>query len=698
MANAIRWGNGVETTNVIKVWETGSETAGVRMFAPGTIADDGPANPLAFGPNIPTTRAVDEEANSIPDYNDDKYFAQFLNFGQPNRGEVGRYNAGTTAVIANNKWMVCGIDKYHGHSGGSNNPVFFGEFDNFNITADYIGNILSLPFFNSWGFGNTPVSTTDRDLLTKQLYDNGMWILRDGFLPPIVQTCLVNYQFDMSNTWSGGTAVNDWNYTSNNNATIVGTNGGLSTDGGKTGELDRTWMGVWRSTTLAASTMNANGTLSPNGFTISYEWIGAQDEGSQSLNRHFFDASAGTGTYCKSNDGIAAINWGGELQIGTSTTSGITTKRHHMIMTGNRLTDSSKGYYSDIDGNRSTYSGTCSTAMVQIGSNFKYFNNSAASNNFLGYMGMFRIWSGELTATQADICKQHERGRLGVSDTAPAPPAAWEVADITLEATSGNLPSSMMSTFGGLVVSPYVDPSGVRLYTFDASQQNINQGSFATANDVTSTVTYVGSSPFGRFSFTPDSYWFKSDGTKIFVLRDAPNSIPVLYQATLSTAWDITTMGTLSTSINPGINTYYSGFCFNNSGTTLWWVVRTNSTDPQIIKSYKYTLSTAWDISSAGTPTITDVSTTWNSTSAGPIGQGAFYPSALNSDDVLLFSGTGQNFGFDNDVTNSDFNSNADLGADGINSSDNDYGYTLLREGTTFNYTFKVKQWALNFT
>ncbi|MCP5063912.1 MAG: hypothetical protein GY936_15810 [Ignavibacteriae bacterium] len=699
MANAIRWGDGVETVNVMKVWETGSEFAGVRMFAPGTIADNGPAN-AEFGPNIPTTRAVDELANSIPDYTDTKFFVQYTNFGQNDRGEIGRYEAGTTAVIANNKFMVCGVDKYHGHPGGGGNPVFFGEFDDFNVLSTYISNILSLPFFNDWGFGNTPVSTTDRDLLTKQLYDNGMWILRDGFLPPIQVTCLVNYQFDMSDSWSGNTAVNDWNYTSNNNATIVGTNGGLSTDGGKTGELDRTWMGVWRSTTNALSTMRANSTLSPNGFVISYEWVGAQEEGSQSTSRYFFDASNGTGTWCKANDGTYAINWGGGLQIGSSASDSITTKRHHMIMTGNRLNNVSKGYYSDVAGNRSTYSGTCSSAMVNIGSNFKYFTDKNVSSNFFGYMGMFRIWSGELTATQVDICKQHERGRLGISDETPAPPASWEMDDITLNATSGNLPSSMMSTFGGLVVSPYVDSTGVRIYTFDASDQSLNQGSFATANDVTSTVTYVGTSPFGRFSFTPDSYWFKPDGTKLYVLKDAPNSIPILYQATLSTAWDITTMGTLSTSINPSINTYTSAFAINNSGTTLWWVMRTNSTNPQVIKSYKYTLSTAWDISSVGSPTISDVSTTWNTpTGAGPIGNGAFYNNVLDtsSTDVIIISGAGEGFAFEDDVTNSDFNSNAEKSESGLNSSDTTYGYSMERFGTSFNYTFKVSQYALNF-
>lgn len=84
---------------------------------------------------------------------------------------------------------------------------------------------------------------------------------------------------------------------------------------------------------------------------------------------------------------------------------------------------------------------------------------------------------------------------------------------------------------------------------------------------------------------------FSSDGTAMFVLSDNNNSV---FQYTLSTAWDVTTATYASKSFSVGTQeTGPTGMFFGDSGSKMYIIGYTND------RVYQYTLSTAWDISTA---------------------------------------------------------------------------------------------------
>ena len=83
---------------------------------------------------------------------------------------------------------------------------------------------------------------------------------------------------------------------------------------------------------------------------------------------------------------------------------------------------------------------------------------------------------------------------------------------------------------------------------------------------------------------------FNSDGTKMYVADYTNSSI---YQYSLSTAWDVSTASYDSVSFNATEETNVSGVTFKTDG-TIMYVVGTGT-----FHVHQYTLSTAWDLSTA---------------------------------------------------------------------------------------------------
>jgi len=89
---------------------------------------------------------------------------------------------------------------------------------------------------------------------------------------------------------------------------------------------------------------------------------------------------------------------------------------------------------------------------------------------------------------------------------------------------------------------------------------------------------------------SPEQIQFKTDGTEMYIIGSAGDTVE---QYTLSTAWDISTATiTNSYSVSSQDNTP-RGLCFANSGTKMYMLGDENN------RFYEYTLSTAWDISTA---------------------------------------------------------------------------------------------------
>jgi DNA-binding beta-propeller fold protein YncE len=91
---------------------------------------------------------------------------------------------------------------------------------------------------------------------------------------------------------------------------------------------------------------------------------------------------------------------------------------------------------------------------------------------------------------------------------------------------------------------------------------------------------------------TPNNIAFNDDGTSMYIIGSGTDAI---YQYTLSTAWDLSTASYASKSFSTTDDNTPRGFTFNNDGTKIYYVGSTADT------VYQYSLGTAYDISTAST-------------------------------------------------------------------------------------------------
>jgi 6-phosphogluconolactonase (cycloisomerase 2 family) len=147
-----------------------------------------------------------------------------------------------------------------------------------------------------------------------------------------------------------------------------------------------------------------------------------------------------------------------------------------------------------------------------------------------------------------------------------------------------------------------ISPDGNYLYVFSNSTRSVYRWNFGTAWDI-STLSWSGLAfnATGQVASVASGIRFKTDGTKMY-LADANNR--VIYQYSLSTAWDNSTASYDSKSFSGFDANYYpTAYEFDNTGELL---IATNSGG--VVN--KYSLSTAWDISTA-TATGETVTTTY---------------------------------------------------------------------------------------
>ena len=167
-------------------------------------------------------------------------------------------------------------------------------------------------------------------------------------------------------------------------------------------------------------------------------------------------------------------------------------------------------------------------------------------------------------------------------------------------------------------------PDGTKMYIIGATGDAVYQYTLSTAWD-TSTASYDSVS----FSIASEDIFatglsFKPDGTKMYIVGGANYTV---YQYTLSTAWDISTASYDSVSFSVASeDTSPIGVFFKPDGTKMY-VLGDSGDDVN-----QYTLSTAWDISTAS---FDFASTSFRSLSGLSIAytQGA----AFNSDGTQLY-------------------------------------------------------------
>jgi 6-phosphogluconolactonase (cycloisomerase 2 family)/uncharacterized protein YmfQ (DUF2313 family) len=138
----------------------------------------------------------------------------------------------------------------------------------------------------------------------------------------------------------------------------------------------------------------------------------------------------------------------------------------------------------------------------------------------------------------------------------------------------------------------YISPDGIKLFITGGSATNdVFSYTFGTAWDL-STLTYDGVF-FSVNSQDPDpkGVFFKPDGLAMFVVGNGNNTV---YQYTLTKPWDLSTASYASKSKLVGVeDNGPTDLFFKPDGTIMYITGAIND------KVYQYTLSTAWDVSTA---------------------------------------------------------------------------------------------------
>lgn len=179
---------------------------------------------------------------------------------------------------------------------------------------------------------------------------------------------------------------------------------------------------------------------------------------------------------------------------------------------------------------------------------------------------------------------------------------AWDVSTATYDSVSFSL-AAQGATPIGLVFSS----DGTKMYTTEVANDRVNQYTLSTAWDL-STASYTTFKSVASQETTPICVFFKSDGLKMYVLGNINDTV---YQYTLSTAWNVSTAtyDTVSFSLASQLTTPY-GLLFSSDGTKMF-ALGTGSV------LYQYSLSTAWDVSTATYDTVSFDFTAQNSNMVG---------------------------------------------------------------------------------
>lgn len=209
------------------------------------------------------------------------------------------------------------------------------------------------------------------------------------------------------------------------------------------------------------------------------------------------------------------------------------------------------------------------------------------------------------------------RLRMNINGETPSPLITqWDLDDVTT-GEEVNITAFITGSAATSNREPYVDPGGTRVYIPEQGENKIIQLSLSVANDLSSTITSVAKSPTLPSDYT--YFQMSDDGSKAY----GKTGNNVIQQFSLSTAFDISSMSTTSTvSVTPTMppGDYWVNRCFhfNPDGTELYTISYSYSSTPFDLVAHKWELSTAFDLSTAGSETVTSIKTSWQTNNTFP--------------------------------------------------------------------------------
>ncbi len=211
-------------------------------------------------------------------------------------------------------------------------------------------------------------------------------------------------------------------------------------------------------------------------------------------------------------------------------------------------------------------------------------------------------------AVRVDIIAESVNADLGESNSvAPLPPppplypdGAWDVANAVYDSKLFNL--------SGLDDSPQdlaLKDDGVKLYVLGRTGNLVHQLTFGVIDDVSTLTDDSISLNIGAQETAALALRLGDGGTKLYIVGSAGDTV---YQYTLSTAWDLSTASYSGKFISlSSEDVAPAGMHFKPDGTKFFMLGFNNTA------IYQYTLSTAWDISTATYDTVSFSLTTQTS-------------------------------------------------------------------------------------
>jgi len=138
--------------------------------------------------------------------------------------------------------------------------------------------------------------------------------------------------------------------------------------------------------------------------------------------------------------------------------------------------------------------------------------------------------------------------------------------------------------------SVFFSPDGLKMYVSGTTGDDVNEYNLSTAWVVSSAV-YSTTFSVSSQDTAPQGLYFRADGLKMYVVGATNDTV---FQYTLSTPWSVATASYDSVSFSvAGQETTPTGLFFKPNGLSMYV---TGSTSDSV---YQYTLSTAWNVSTA---------------------------------------------------------------------------------------------------
>jgi len=169
---------------------------------------------------------------------------------------------------------------------------------------------------------------------------------------------------------------------------------------------------------------------------------------------------------------------------------------------------------------------------------------------------------------------------------------------VSFSVQSGSLPANVTVSGNSISGNPNTVSSNTSVIIRATAADTNRYADRTLYFNVTGTTTITNATYLQSFSLDGQEardIKFSSDGTQMYVIDDA-NGSGVLRQYTLSTPWNVTTASFTRqrTMSSLGGDGYGVAFTFSADGTKLFWYGYANW------RIFRHDLSTAWDISSAG--------------------------------------------------------------------------------------------------